>query len=138
MVNKTSYYVANNRVEKLFQVTCYETAKQFYFLVNLNQSDTLRWIHTNIFRMSGIKLRIGLNNWKGVPFFRLSWDGQKWQKRKSSEKRLAKTAETGHKACLIWWLVICSSLIYPDFLYTRNNSKKILVEYFFPHPTALL
>jgi len=72
MVNKTSYYVANNRVERLIQVTCYETVKQFYFLVNLNQSDTLRWINTNIFRMSGIKLRIGLNNLKGVPFFRFS------------------------------------------------------------------
>ena len=57
---------------RLIQATCYTTAKQFYFLVNSscwnwNQSDaSIRWIHTNIYRLSHMKLKIGLKNFKGV------------------------------------------------------------------------
>ena len=40
---------------------------QFYFSVNSNQSDTsLRWIHTHLFPMFCMKLRIRLKNLKGV------------------------------------------------------------------------
>ena len=34
--------------------------------IEIKSDTSIRWIHTNIFRLSNMKLRIGLKNFKGV------------------------------------------------------------------------
>ena len=34
--------------------------------IEIKSDTSIRWIHTNIFRLSCMKLRIGLKNFKGV------------------------------------------------------------------------
>ena len=61
----TSFYKANNMPWSSFSQ--HKTTKQFYFLVYWHYSETwLHWVHTNIFRLSCMKVIIGLKNLKGV------------------------------------------------------------------------
>ena len=53
---------------RLIQATCYE---RVYALIRpagieIKSDTSISWIHTNIFRLSCMKLGIGLKNFKGV------------------------------------------------------------------------